>query len=484
MMRRHWEQLAVIALLAFALAVRAKAADGWVFAGSDSYGYVKLAEELRLHDRYALAPAPAPLHFGRLPLYPLFIRAVKGEAPAEMSGGEGWNRIKRAQRWLDVLIALPLLYLIARRLGRSRAAGLIALALGAICPFTMLYTGAALSESLAATLCVAAMAPLVLGGARPRVWFTVAGALLGLATLTRPDDVFLAVAFVPALLALKTPARIWRERAIIAALALAGFAVVYSPWPLRNLHQFGHAYPVGSRVDRFGNPTPNPEGWWNWCKTWGPDTWNQASLSTCFYDPPCSPNFGAHTEAFDSPQERATVDTLLARRGREGLSAGVSDGFQKLTDERIRRHPLRTVLWMTAQRWWNMWVAAHDEVLQTVKVPLAPVIRPLRRAFVPISGVLFVAILVSGIALSIDRRTRWLALILFAPLLFRTLAMAYMLFSMPRYTVEVMPFGFALVAVAAVELGRRIRARIATAPATSDQATRPKPAAGSPDREV
>jgi len=96
----------VVAFVIFALGVAFRehmCAKNWAFAGSDSYGYVKLAENWRKEGRYALGPAPEPLHYGRMPFYPLFIRWVKGDARAEMSGGDGWGRLTFAQRWLDVL---------------------------------------------------------------------------------------------------------------------------------------------------------------------------------------------------------------------------------------------------------------------------------------------------------------------------------------------------------------------------------------------
>src|SRR5579862_1128807 len=100
------ELLAVGMLLAGALWLRARIADGWVFAGADSYGYVHLADELRLHHRLALGPPPEPLHYGRVPGYPIFIALVKGSAPAEKWGGDGWRRIEAGQRWVEVLVAL------------------------------------------------------------------------------------------------------------------------------------------------------------------------------------------------------------------------------------------------------------------------------------------------------------------------------------------------------------------------------------------
>src|SRR5262245_49118991 len=91
----------VVMLMGMGLAVRAHIGRGFIYAGSDSYGYNKLPDDLRPHGRYALPPQPAPLSWVRPPLYPLYVAVVKGSARAEMAGGEGWERIKRANVYLE-----------------------------------------------------------------------------------------------------------------------------------------------------------------------------------------------------------------------------------------------------------------------------------------------------------------------------------------------------------------------------------------------
>jgi hypothetical protein len=82
------------------------------------------------------------------------------------------------------------------------------------------------------------------------------------------------------------------------------------------------------------------------------------------------------------------------------------------------------------------------------------VLDTLRRWFHPGSAVLFLAILAAGTGLSLDGRTRWPALVLFVPILFRSAVLSYVLHTMPRYTAEVMPLGFVLVATGLVRLMR------------------------------
>src|SRR5258708_6476727 len=113
-----------LALFALGLGLRLQIARDWVFAGSDSYGYIKLGDELRQHGRYALGPEPEPLHWARPPVYPLFVMLAKGDAKAEMSGGPGWMKIKQAQLWLDLVMVGVLTLLMARRLA-GPVAGLV-----------------------------------------------------------------------------------------------------------------------------------------------------------------------------------------------------------------------------------------------------------------------------------------------------------------------------------------------------------------------
>ena len=93
--RRRLEIAVVVALLGLGLGLRLAMCRDYVFAGSDSYGYIKLADEWRAHGRYALGPEPEPLHYARPPLYSGFIALVKGSARAEMSGGDFVRNIKQ-----------------------------------------------------------------------------------------------------------------------------------------------------------------------------------------------------------------------------------------------------------------------------------------------------------------------------------------------------------------------------------------------------
>lgn len=450
---RWREPLLVVILLLAGLGARAFCGSrSYVFAGSDSYGYNKLADQVRTQGRYALDPPPAPLHWARPWGYPLYVMIVKWDARAEMNGGEGWQRIKWANIVIEVFGTGLLLYFAVRRLAGWAPAAL-ALGLLMIMPFNAVVTPAALTETFATFVTTAtAVVALYLaldGERRAAWWFALGGALLAWATLTRPDGLILAPAFLPAVLARGSR----RTRAIAMAVAIAGFVVVYAPWPIRNQLQLGEPHWMGGRIDRYSQPVEHYQGSWAWLRSyardWDPMTW----VTTCLYDTRCDPRLEDFDkqQAFDSPEERERVRALLAQRKREGHTAALSAAFQQLADERRRAHPLRTELGLPLSRMLWMWVADHSE--------LVPPRHPASR-FIPIFKPLSVALLVAtllGLALALRERERaWrLAIATLALAIFgRVAVMGYTFYCMPRYLLEVVPLTYALVALGLSQLRR------------------------------
>jgi len=442
---RPWrEALWVLVVLAAGLSMRAAIGSRkFVFAGSDSYGYNKLADQLRTEGRYALGPPPEPLHWARPPGYPLYVALVKRDARAEMSGGEGWQRIKWANIWLEVLGTGLLLYFAVRRMAGLRAA-LAALALLMLLPFNAVVTPAALTETLAtfftaATGCL--LVHLALDGEQRRArWFLLAGALGAYGVLVRPDALLLGPAFLPALWARAG----WRKRGAAAALAALGFLIVFAPWPIRNQVRFGELHPLGGRIDRYSQPVEHYQGSWAWLRSFSHDWVPMARMTTCFYDQACEPNLIEYDAygAFDSPAEREQVRALLVERRLHGQSQALSDGFGKLADARRRAHPLKTELVLPFQRWLTMWVARHDELVP----PHAPAYR-FTGAFRPLSVGVFLLSILGAILTCRDRKLRRAGLVLTLAVFGRTLVMAWAFYSMPRYLLECLPLAYALVAV-------------------------------------
>jgi hypothetical protein len=461
MAMRRAEIVLLIVLCAIGIGMRASLRP-WVFGGSDSYQYMKLSDELREHGRYALAPEPEQLHFGRPPLYPIFLMAAKGSSPAAMTGGSGWYRIEDFQIAVDVLLALGLFFL-ARRAAGTRASW-IALALWLFSPFSIMFANSVLAETLGAALTVAALAPLLLlRDEKAERSFALAGAGVALASLLRPDGILLVVAFLPALRRFD-----WRRRARLAAIAAAAFLVVFSPWPIRNKIQFGHAYPLGTRVDRFGHPVVNHAGLARWIASWDTSSYGNSLPTTCLHTPGC--RFTAaqmqHDRArpFESPAEEAEVARLLALHDKEGMSPAVDAGFDALASARLRRHPLEVLLLLPVERGVKMWTGHMlDEVMPNPPKQIVPI----RRALDPLQG-LFGLLMVVGGALAVrDERLRSLGWTALAVVGARTAVLGFTAICTPRYTFEALPLAILLIAVGATCLRRPSRRSPAPGPLPS-----------------
>ena len=445
------EAAAVAVLFVVGLFVRFRFAHNYVFAGSDSYGYVKLANEWLAHGRYALGPAPEPLAYARPPLYALFVALVKGEARAEMSGGDGWVRIVHAQLLIDVLITCPLVWLTARRLG-GRLAGVVALTLVMLVPFTVLPLGAALTECLAMALTTAAMAPLLLLRHRPNLAFAITGALVALSTLLRPDGLLAALLLLPAALLLPS----WRPRLIASACAVAAFVVVFAPWPLRNLHQFDRAWALGTRVGRTQEPVANWEGPHHYMASYGRNWQAFNDGAKCMFERGCSLGELRAEGAFETQPEHDRLQALLKRHATEGLTPAVSAEYEALAAANRSAHPLRAHLWLPLRRAFIMWTDDTDEILQR---------RPwgynqVHGALPVIMYLVAIGLFLGAISMLLVPSLRWAAAILLTAIVGRTAVLAYTFYCMPRYNRQVMPLGYIVTAVGLVAGGRWLAARV------------------------
>jgi len=465
--RRAVEVAIIVVLLAGGAALRMRVADHWVFAGSDSYSYLRIGDEWLEHGRFALGPNE-PLEWYRRPLYPLFVHAVRHGVQRLAANGDpgwpGWIRIERTQIALDVLGVGLLVLLLARRLG-GPVAGIVALALAMLYPPMVLYACAALTEPLMALLTTATLACLILGSDRPRVWFPVAAALVALAAYLRPDGPLNGLAFVPALFAIDG----WRRRGALAALSLAVFVALFAPWPIRNTVRFARPHLADGMVDRKGHDVPHYVGYWRWMQTWARDERPAGQPQSCFYDTRCLPSMmvledeGAFAAtAGDGEVERGKVLELLALREREGVTRAVSDGFLALARRRRAAHPWRVLLGLPLQRAWHMWSAPQLEPLANpgwlpwpiMSTRLAPWLGTL-------SLLLLGGIVVAGGVLLAQRRTRIAAAILVTVIVARTVVLAWSAFCLPRYLIPIYPACFVLLGVAVGLGAAKLRRRMA-----------------------
>lgn len=151
-----------------------------------------------------------------------------------------WALFSRSDVWLSLgsitlsTATIPLVFAAGRRILHRRAAALVAAAVFAVLPLFVLFSPVLATEHLFVVLLLVALVVLLrrTGDVAVRA-AAVAGAVMGLAALTRGEGVF----YLPALVLF-----IWAGAAgatargsLRATVALlAGFAVVLAPWYVRN----------------------------------------------------------------------------------------------------------------------------------------------------------------------------------------------------------------------------------------------------------
>ena len=243
--------LAVLCILAVALALRL----GFVFATPgytprhDDRHYDRLACTIVIADHYPVRAADAdrescgsmpagrnaPTAF-RPPGYPVFLAGV--HVAGDPLPVERWTRARMANALLGTL-AVALVGLIAMHFW-SRRVALVAMAVMAVDLPLILVGGSLMSETLFVALVLGAVLAALQSGTarRPIAWAVGAGVLIGLATLTRPTGLVLAIP-----LGLAVARRSPRRPAAALVLVIA-IAMTIAPWTARNAVQMHAFIPV------------------------------------------------------------------------------------------------------------------------------------------------------------------------------------------------------------------------------------------------
>lgn len=202
---------------------------------SDFDWYHSVAEQVAQGNGYRRSAA-SPLTALRPPGYPLFLAAVYRLA----SFSQPAARIANAFLGAAVIY---LTYLLAQTIYDRRHA-LLAAALAAFTPSLILYNGLLASENLAAPLLIASMVAFVCAmQSAQKPWFLLAGALLGLATLTHPNTSLLVIFFLGYWALRRPPLRLYLAGSVLTCLALG---LVVAPWSLRNTRVFGRFIPLST----------------------------------------------------------------------------------------------------------------------------------------------------------------------------------------------------------------------------------------------
>lgn len=217
---------ALVVITAVGLALRL----GWLLvaqpaAVSDALGYKSLAERWITEGRYERFGEPTAW---RTPGYVGFLALGIAVSASEL--------------WLGLLnvvastAVVPLVAVLARRLGLSARTAVMAAGLAAVMPPMALWAPVLGPENLQTPLLLMGLA-LVAGPARSSRWAVWSGLVFGLAILVRPES----LVYLPVVALAMSPddwRRILRQSAIVVTVA----AAVCVPWVVRNQLQVG---PVG-----------------------------------------------------------------------------------------------------------------------------------------------------------------------------------------------------------------------------------------------
>lgn len=234
------KRIAVVVALAFAVRVAVVLATPGFVPRTDAADYDRIAVSLARHGTFprTLLAAPGGPTAYRPPLFPGML-AVLDKVVGTGSTTTRWEAGRLLESVLGA-VAVLLVCLIAARVWDRRVA-LVAGVIAAVFPPLVLVGSSLLAESLFIPLVLGAVLAALrhrAGGAGVR-WALAAGALTGLAALTRSNGIALAVP-LGFLVWCASPRRSRAAAAAPAALVGAAIAVLI-PWTVRNavvMHAF------------------------------------------------------------------------------------------------------------------------------------------------------------------------------------------------------------------------------------------------------
>ena len=332
----------------------------------DSHIYGEFARSVLEHHVYgyldaAHGPSAVPTLI-RLPGYPAFLAVC-----FRLFGMENYTAVMLVQALIDVWTCLLIGGLSARIFGPK--AGMIALWMACLCPFTANYVAVPLTEVL--TLFCMALAFYGLlrwqqAGAGFNRWAFAIGVTLAYAILLRPEQGMLAAAVVPAMLWIA-----FRKMGLGPALRVAVVVSLLAllpliPWTIRNWQVFRVFQPL---VPKYAvDPgEPNPYGFQRWYRTWAVEF---ASTETIYWPYMGEPIDIADlpNRAFDSNAQYAETEAVFAQYNEHYLSTPAIDAkFNRIGEERIHADPVRYYLALPVSRVLNMMFRPRTEM---IAVPL------------------------------------------------------------------------------------------------------------------
>ena len=393
----------------------------------------------------------------RLPGYPLFLAGC-----FSVFGVANYSAVAYLQIVLEVIACLLLADFV--RCIANRQAGQITLWLAATCPFTAVYSGAPLTESLTFDVtCLALWSIEHYLSGREEVrsqgmagwgWLFLFTLAISCAALLRPDGALLALALWPALLFSRgtEPLRQTLSRAILCGLLSV---LPFGLWAVRNWQAFHVFEPLAPRY--ANDPGEDPHvGWQHWIKTWCVDFtctyevyWNAPDGPLAMDDLPAL--------AFDSPQQQEQTLELITDYNRDqDLTPEIDARFEALARQRIADHPIRTHILLPLGRLADMTLRPRVENLNIDLRWWEYRFHHVETRFSVAYGLLNLIFLVLGILGLCYRPRYWPYMV--AYLILRSLLLLTIEAPETRYTLEFFPFLFVGGGIALQRLFSRKRA--------------------------
>jgi hypothetical protein len=338
----------------------------------DTLAYGDLAHNLLAHRVFGFTEDVIRPTLIRLPGYPMFLAAC-----FLVFGNANYLAVVWVQVGVD-LAACAMLGVLAERL-MGRRAGLAALWLAALCPFTANYAAAALTETLSLFCVTLALFGLERWCARWRAgevglgWAAVVGGARSCAVRVRPDEGLLAAAVVPVMIWVG-----WRHShvsksrhgapGVWAGLrpAVVASLIVVLPlvgWAGRNWRTFHVIQPL---APRYAND-PGEEvqyGFQRWYRTWAVEF--ESTVDVYWpYDGSLIRMGDLPRRAFDSVAQREETGAVFAAYNQETSATPAFDAaFARIAAERVAAYPLQYYVVLPAAREMNMWLRPRTELMK------------------------------------------------------------------------------------------------------------------------
>ncbi len=400
----------------------------------------------------------------RLPGYPIFLATFESLF-ARLWPNTWFTTVFLFQTAIDLVSGL-LLAAFARR-HQSDRAGEVTLALAMLCPFTAVYSAIAMTECFsifaislgiyAAGRALAAEA----SGTRDIPALIIAGCAAALATLLRPDGIFLFAAIALGLFFYTLRNRVAGQPAHAAvrrSLATTSIFCIVAllplvPWTVRNWEVFHIFQPL---APRYGDPGElSIAGARRWLRTWTIDFADTAvvcwQFPGNFVDPGDIP-----PRAFDSPRQRAYGLQLLAEYNRDyALTPSLIDRFGAVAAVNIKDHPIRYYVGLPLLRDADMLLRPRTLEFGLDVFWWRWSEHPAQSAWAIFLGLLNLIYVVSAAWAFIRRRVPW-PWMLGSYLILRFIILGAMENPEPRYTIQCFPI-LIVAAAAALTHSRPIR---------------------------